>query len=262
MTNFDSENSEEDLDQIMLQFDALSNKNRITILESMRKNEQKNSIESYGGEYYCMSANEIREELRKIHIEIAPQMVGQHLKKLMKAGFIDRIKIRIKNDKSISKHVYGYYRKEDAFENLFFKVNFFKDEVTTFVDWYEKSKESKKDSDCVITVFNGVDRGEQLTINKDQVAFIGKRSPERPVDYGSSALILSNKYSTVSSINTPHLIVYNKNGTWYMMDMKSFNGTYCSQYELERNKPFELPNNSLISLSKGEGSALLYCSYN
>lgn len=126
------------------------------------------------------------------------------------------------------------------------------------MDLYKESEESMKHEDTVITVFNGEDKRKQLSINEDDVAFIGRRLSDRPANFSCSSLILSNCYKTVFSIRNPHLKVYNRNGCWYIKDENSLYGTYCYNKELKKDEAKKLPNNSLIKLSKGPRYALIY----
>lgn len=253
--------SADDFESIRIKISALNNPIRWEILQMLRRKEVNSSNNCYI-ENYSMSVREIGEKLKEKDIITAVQNLGQHLKLLRKAGLVDRTMVNY-NDVGLPIPHYLYYLKVDAFDDLFLEVNFFRDELNSYVDLYKESKELKKYHDCVLTVFNGVDKGKRLTIDADERAFIGRRSLSyKDSDNDSVSLELSNSYESVSSINKPHLIVYNKRGTWYMRDESSTNGTYCSHDKLKRGKAKEIPNNSLIKLSKGQGSALLYISYN
>ncbi|AWX31727.1 FHA domain-containing protein [Methanosphaera sp. BMS] len=255
--------SQDDFKIITDKISALNNYNRWKILEILRMNE-KNRVDQFNKiKYYAMSTNQIRDKLEEKKIFITTQMIGRHLKDLREAGLVDRIRVKhCKGDANSQSPCYVYYITTDAFTDLLLLVNFFREDINTLVDLYKYTKESKMHNDCVMTVFNGQDKGKTLDISKDETAYIGRISANGPDDCYSPALILSNSYTKVSSIMDPHLKVYHQKGKWYILDESSENETYCSNEKLQKGVARQLPNNSIIKLSKGKGCALIYFNYN
>ncbi|RAP54712.1 MAG: hypothetical protein BZ137_00750 [Methanosphaera sp. rholeuAM130] len=251
--------SEAEYEKNKSKLNALNNPVRLNIVEGLKNKEKMNFGEDYI-ENYSMNTHEIHRYLIENNINIGRQMLSQHLRKLLEAGLIDRIRVHHNGNGAVPM-IYSYFLKEDAFDDLLLDLNFFRDEINTFVEIYKNSESRKCKNNCVVTVLNGIDKGKILTINEDETAFIGRQSADRPIE-NPSLLVLSRSYNSVSKISEPHLKVFNKNGTWFMLDESSSNGTYYSNKELKKGEAKEIPNNSVVQLSKGEGSVKLYFTYN
>lgn len=257
--NIDTENMDESEIKVMNKLASLKNNTQFEILKMLQYKENAYPREKNPIYKYAMTSKMIRKELKKIGIKISTQMVGQDLKKLLKAELVEREKLsKNPNGIRLENEAYGYYINVNAFEDIFLEINFLTEELKGLIDLYEQNQESIEGDNCVFTVFNGEDKGKKLIINENEEAFIGRMANYTPSDVGPFSLLLSNKYTTVSSIDKPHLRVYNKDGTWYMVDDSSTNGTYVGNNVVKKEK---IKNNSFIRLSKGPGSAILYCSY-
>ncbi|RAP54713.1 MAG: hypothetical protein BZ137_00760 [Methanosphaera sp. rholeuAM130] len=240
---------------------AMNNITRIGIIKILFKQMKTDQSLHHYVENYSLTTNEINDRLKKeYNIEISEQMLGQHLKKLRINDFINRIPVTTDHEGNpLKTSRYAYFFKDYAIVNLFFEVSPLRDSLKRVFNLYKQSEERKNEDNCVITVFNGEDSGNTLTLDKNELAFIGKRSADRPID-DCSLLALSRSYDTVSRISKPHLTVYNENGTWFIVD-NSTNGTYYSNKKLDKGVATELPNDSFIKLSNGPGSAVLHFAY-
>ena len=256
-----AETGKDDYKRITDKISALSNPIRLMIVESLKKKEKKYPRDEHPTWKFSMNSSEISEDLKK-DFKIGPQGIGQHLKRLRKAGLVDRSRsFRDENGVGIANPVYDYYLKTDAFDDILLGLYSFRDRINSYVDDYKESKEAQEHGNCVITVLSGDDEGEKLVVEENQVAYIGRKVPTRNKDE-SPLLGLSENYESVSSIVRPHLTVYKDKGIWYMKDESSTNGTYCDSHQLTKGVAEEIPNNSLIKLSKGPGSVQLYFRYN
>lgn len=189
-------------------------------------------------------------------------MLGQHLKKLSNAGLIEEVTVKKEVANKIGRrNVKGFILKEDAFEDLFLEISFLSDEVFTFFDLHKTNVGLTDDEHCILTIFNGVDKGKTFRVNKDEVVQIGRKDKFNQDDFDSKVILLDNEYSTVSNISKPHLKVFYKDDGWYILDEGSSNGTFIGDVEVLKGEAIKIKSNSFIKLSRGNGGVVIYCSF-
>jgi DNA-binding transcriptional ArsR family regulator len=240
---------------ISLKLEAVNNKVRISILEILRDNQRYNKNPLYSRELNSILLN-------NYNVDITPQMFGQHMKKLVDANLVREIDVKKEVPNKIGKRtVKAFVLKEDAFDDLFLEISFLSDELFTFFDLY-KSNQKFHDSDyCVLTVFSGVDKGKTFKIQRDETVLIGRKADLSEDDFSSATILLDNSYDTVSSISKPHLKLFYENDGWYIIDESSSNGTFIGDIEVQKGKATKLKSNSFLKLSRGNGGAVIYCSF-
>lgn len=189
-------------------------------------------------------------------------MFGQHMKKLVDANLVSEIDVKKEVPNKIGKRtVKAFVLKEDAFDDLFLEINFLSDELFTFFDLYKSNQKFHDGDYCVLTVFNGVDKGKTFKIQRDEIALIGRKADLSEDDFSSLTILLDNGYDTVSSISKPHLKLFYENDGWYIIDEASSNGTFIGDIEVQKGKATKLKSNSFLKLSRGNGGAVIYCSF-
>ncbi|MBQ7928071.1 MAG: FHA domain-containing protein [Methanobrevibacter sp.] len=251
----DSESS----DLISQKLAAVNNKVRFSILEILRDNQKYNQSQSTDP-LYSREINSIL--LKNYNIEITPQMLGQHMKQLMNANLVCEVEIKKEVPNKIGKRtVKAYVIKEDAFEDLFLEINFLSDELFTFFDLYKSNQKYHEDDNCVLTIFNGVDKGKTFKVRRDETVLIGRKANFSQADLASFSILLDNSYDTVSNVSKPHLKLFYKNDGWYIIDEASSNGTYIGDIEVQKGKATKLKPNSFLKLSRGNGGAVIYCTF-
>ncbi|MDO5860739.1 FHA domain-containing protein [Methanobrevibacter sp.] len=237
---------------ISVKLAAVNNKVRFSILEILRDFKKK--------PLYSREINSIL--LNKYNIEISVQMLGQHIKQLLDADLIEEISVKKEVVNKIGRrNVKGYLLKEDAFEDLFLEITFLSDEVFTFFDLHKSNLQLTDSNHCALTIFNGVDKGKTFKIHKDDVVQIGRKDQFDEGDFDSPVILLDNEYSTVSNISKPHIKIFYKDDAWYVLDDASSNGTFIGDVEILKGKPTKIRSNSFIKLSRGNGGAVIYCSF-
>lgn len=242
---------------------AVNNEVRFSILKILRDFDKENKRES--GEYkkeplYSREINSLL--LQSYNIDITTQMLGQHLKQLVEAGLIKEVSVKKEVPNKIGpRTVKAFVLKEDAFEDLFLDINFLSDELLTFFKLYKTNQRFCDEENCVLTVFNGVDKGKTFKVNKNETVLIGRKGNFSTGDLDSFAVLLDNSYDTVSNVSKPHLKLYYKDDGWYILDEDSSNGTFIADREIPKGRATKLNNNSFIKLSKGNGGAVIYCSF-
>ncbi|WP_407424564.1 FHA domain-containing protein [Methanobrevibacter sp.] len=240
---------------ISLKLAAVNNKVRFSILEILRDNQKYNKNPLYSRELNSILLN-------NYNINITPQMFGQHMKKLVDANLVSEIDVKKEVPNKIGKRtVKAFVLKEDAFDDLFLEINFLSDELFTFFDLYKSNQKFHDGDYCVLTVFNGVDKGKTFKIQRDEIVLIGRKSDSSEDDFSSVAILLDNSYDTVSSISKPHLKLFWENDGWYIIDEASSNGTFIGDIEVQKGKATKLKSNSFLKLSRGNGGAVIYCSF-
>lgn len=251
----DSESS----DLISQKLAAVNNKVRFSILEILRDNQKYNQSQSTDP-LYSREINSLL--LKNYNIEITPQMLGQHMKQLMNANLVCEVEIKKEVPNKIGKRtVKAYVIKEDAFEDLFLEINFLSDELFTFFDLYKSNQKYHEDDNCVLTIFNGVDKGKTFKVRRDETVLIGRKANFSQADLASFSILLDNSYDTVSNVSKPHLKLFYKNDGWYIIDEASSNGTYIGDIEVQKGKATKLKPNSFLKLSRGNGGAVIYCTF-
>lgn len=243
--------TDEEFNEMMGMLKALAGETRYLILEVLAKNLRDNAHRYRSFNYYAMTVDEINKQLNKGYKNATIQ---DHLNQLMTVGLVDRV---CKGNNM----GYAYYFNMFAIDCLLFEKQIFLEEIQSFMVLSDAIHEKKMEADCVITVFTGMDKGEMLTLNKDETGYIGKNAAYKSDRYGSDSLLLSSTYKTVTERHVPHLEVYCDDGEWFMVD-RSEHGTFIFNMEVEKDTPVKLPNNTFIQLSKGPTSAVLYVSYN
>ena len=251
----DSEGS----DLISEKLSAVNNKARFSILEILRDHQKYNQSQSKDPLY----SREINSELlNKYNIEISPQRLGQLMKQLKDANMVKEVEIKKEVPNKVGKRgVKAYVLKEDAFEDLFLDITFLSDELFTFFDLYKSNQKFHEDGNCVLTVFNGVDKGKTFKVRKDETVLIGRKANFSQDDLASFSILLDNRYDTVSNISKPHLKMFYKDDGWYIIDEASSNGTFIGDLEVQKGRPTKLKPNSFLKLSRGNGGAVIYCSF-
>lgn len=238
---------------------AVNNNVRFYILEILRDFQKKNKINN-DDPLYSREINGIL--LNNYNIDITPQMLGQHLKQLLDAGLIEEIIVKKEIPNKIGlRSVKAYVLKEDAFEDLFLEITFLSDELLSFFDLYKSNQKFHDGKHCVLTIFNGVDKGKTFKVHKDETILIGRQGNFNISDLSSFTILLDNSYSTVSNVSKPHLKLFYKDDDWYILDEESSNGTFISDKEVPKGVPTRLKNNSFLKLSRGNGGAVIYCSF-
>jgi hypothetical protein len=245
-------------DLISEKLSAVNNKVRFSILEILRDNQKNNKSNS--NPLYSREINSIL--LKNYNIRITTQMLGQHMKQLINANLVSEVDAKKEVPNKVGKRtVKAFVLKEDAFEDLFLDITFLSDELFTFFDLYKSNQKFHEDDNCVLTVFNGVDKGKTFKIRKDETVLIGRKANFNQGDLASFSILLDNSYDTVSNISKPHLKLFYKNDGWYIIDENSSNGTFIGDIEVQKGKATKLRANSFLKLSRGNGGAVIYCSF-
>lgn len=253
----------EDMNIISTKLAAVNNGVRFSILEILRDFQKLNMDEDNSFKKDPLYSREINNILlNNYNINITPQMLGQHLKQLIDADLIEEVIVKKEVPNKIGRRsVKAYILKEDAFESLFLEINFLSDELLSFFDLYKSNQHYHDGEHCVLTIFNGVDKGKTFKVHKDEVVLIGRRDNYNPVDLASFTILLDNSYSSVSNVSKPHLKVFYEDGSWCILDDSSTNGTFIADKKVPTGEVSKLKNNSFLKLSKGNGSAVIYCSF-
>ena len=245
-------------DFISEKLSAVNNKVRFSILEILRDNQKRDKSNS--NPLYSREINSIL--LKNYNIKITTQMLGQHMKQLINANLVSEVDTKKEVPNKVGKRtVKAFVLKEDAFEDLFLDITFLSDELFTFFDLYKSNQKFHEDDNCVLTVFNGVDKGKTFKIRKDETVLIGRKANFNQGDLASFSILLDNSYDTVSNISKPHLKLFYKNDGWYILDENSSNGTFIGDIEVQKGKATKLRANSFLKLSRGNGGAVIYCSF-
>ena len=240
---------------ISLKLAAVNNKVRFSILEILRDNQKYGKNPLYSREINSILFN-------SYNINITPQMFGQHMKKLVDANLVEEIDVKKEVPNKIGKRtVKSFVLKEDAFDDLFLVLSFLSDELFTFFDLYRSNQKFHDDDYCVLTIFNGVDKGKTFKIQKDESVLIGRAANFSEDDLPSVSILLDNSYDTISSISKPHLRLFYENDGWYIIDEDSLNGTFIGDIEVQKGEATKLKSNSFLKLSRGNGGAVIYCSF-
>lgn len=238
---------------------AVNNKVRFAILEILRDNQKYYQSQTFTP-LYSREINSIL--LKNYNIKITPQMLGQHIKQLMNANLVSEVEIKKEVPNKVGKRtVKAYEIKEDAFEDLFLDITFLSDELFTFFDMYKSNQKYHEDNNCVLTIFNGADKGKTFKVGRNETVLIGRKANFSQSDLASFSILLDNSYETVSSVDKPHLKVFYKNGGWYIVDEASSNGTFIGDVEVQKGKATKLKANSFLKLSRGKDGAVIYCSF-
>ena len=254
------ENATEEMDDTILskRFKTLNNKGRFAILSVLKKHEIDNrGSPSPRDPYYSM---EIRDRLYKdFDIDLSVQRVGQHLHELEKWGFVEKEESYVEKKFKVQP-VNRYVLKKDAFEDIFLELNFLCDDIKSFVDLFDDSQAEIEEGYCLLKIFNGANKGETFMIGEDETIIIGRQSDNQS-DLEGFSIVLDDSYTTVSRIDKPHLKIFNRKGTWYLLDDSSTNGTYVSDVLVKKGEKTQLKNDRYIRLSKGPGSAIMKFRY-
>ena len=249
----------EDSDLISQKLAAVNNKVRFSILKILRDNQKYNKSQ-LPDPLYSREINSIL--LKKYNIEITPQMLGQHVKQLINANLVSEVEIKKEVPNKIGKRtVKAYVIKEDAFEDLFLDINFLSDKLFTFFDLYKSNQKYHEDDNCVLTIFNGVDKGKTFKVLRDETVLIGRKANFSQTDLASFSILLDNSYDTVSNVSKPHLKLFYKDDGWYIIDESSSNGTFIGDIEVQKGKATKLKANSFLKLSRGNDGAVISCSF-
>ena len=242
---------------------AVNNNVRFSILEILRDFERinKKSDGTFKKEpLYSREINSIL--LNNYNINITPQMLGQHLKQLAGADLIKEVDVKKEVPNKIGRRsVKAFVLKEDAFKDLFLDVSFLSDELLTFFDLFKSNQRFSDGEHCVLTIFNGEDKGKTFKVHKNETVLIGRKANFNANDLASFTILLDNSYSTVSNVGKPHLKLYYKGDGWYILDEGSSNGTYIADRKVPTGIETRLKANSFLKLSKGNGGAVIYCSF-
>lgn len=236
---------------------ALSNNVRFSIIEILKE------VEKKSGKCNPLYSREINSVLLSDYgINITPQMLSQHLRQLSDAELIMQVPTRKEVPNKIGKrNVKGYVLKEDAFENLLLDIGFLSEELLLYLCLHGRNQFHNSDDYCVLTVFNGADKGRTFKIHRSETILVGTRDDYELKELASFAILLDNSYEGVSKITQPHLKLFYQDGSWCVIDDASSNGTFVGNVPVESGVLTKLKNNSFLKLSSGEGSATLYCSF-
>ena len=252
-----------DSDLLSTKLAAVNNNVRFSILEILRDFEKSNrkSDGSFKKEpLYSREINSIL--LNNYNINITTQMLGQHLKQLVESELIEEYTVKKEVPNKVGRRsVKGFVLKEDAFEDLFLDVSFLSDQLLTFFDLYKSNQRFSDGEHCVLTIFNGIDKGKTFKVHKNETILIGRESDFDINDIASFTILLDNSYSTVSNISKPHLKLFYEDDGWYILDESSSNGTYIADRKVPNGVKTKLRSHSFLKLSKGNGAAVIYCSF-
>ena len=240
-----------------LKLAAVDNNVRFAILNILRDASKKNNLEK---QLYSREINAIL--LDEYNINITPQMLGQHLKQLAEADLIYERSIKKEVPNKIGRRsVKGYSIKSDAFEELLLEVNFLTDELIKLNRLFKSNEKHKDGEHCILTVFNGKDKGKSYKIHKDEQVLIGRKINYNQSELATFTILLDNSYQKVSSIDKPQIKIFHRDNQWYIIDENSISRTYIDDKKVPHATATRIKNNSFIRLSKGIGSAIIYCSY-
>ncbi len=242
---------------------AVNNNVRFSILEILRDFQKVNNGEDGSFKKEPLYSREINTILlNNYNINITTQMLGQHLKQLGEAGLVEEVVVKKEVPNRVGRrNVKGFILKEDAFEDLFLDISFLSDELLTFFDLYKTNQRFHDGEHCVLTVFNGEDKGKTFKVHKDEVVLIGRNANFNAGDRASFTILLDNNYSTVSSVAKPHLKLFYRDNGWCILDEGSSNGTYIADRKVPTGVVTRLKPNSFLKLSRGNGGAVIYCSF-
>lgn len=248
---------------ISVKLAAVNNNVRFSILEILKDFQKTNMNDDNSFKKDPLYSREINSILlNKYNINITPQMLGQHLKQLLEADLIEEVLVKKEVPNKIGKrNVKAYILKSDAFEDLFLEITFLSDELLLFLDLYKSNQKFHDGEHCILTVFNGADKGKTFKIHKHETVFIGRKANFRTPDLASFALLLDNSYTAVSDISKPHLKIFYQEGNWCIMDESSSNGTFLGDRKVPNGVVTKLENNSFLKLSRGVGGAVIFCSF-
>ncbi|WP_305554352.1 FHA domain-containing protein [Methanobrevibacter sp. V74] len=252
-----------DSNLISVKLAAVNNEVRFSILEILRDFKKVNIKEDHSFKKDLLYSREINNILlNNYNIDITPQMLGQHLKQLLAADLIEESYIKKEVPNKIGlRNVKVYSLKEDAFKDLFLEITFLSDELLSFFDLYKVNQKYNDGEHCVLTIFNGIDKGKTFKVHKDETILIGRKGNFGHNELSSFTILLDNSYSAVSNVSKPHLKLFYKTDGWYILDEGSSNGTFISDKEVPKGIPTKLNSNSFLKLSKGNGGAVIYCSF-
>lgn len=242
---------------------AVNNNVRFSILEILRDFERVNKTSEGTFKKEPLYSREINSILlNNYNINITTQMLGQHLKQLVESDMIEEVSVKKEVPNKIGRRsVKGFTLKEDAFDELFLDVSFLSDELLTFFDLYKSNQRFSDGEHCVLTIFNGEDKGKTFKVHKDEMILIGRKANFNANDLASFTILLDNSYSTVSNVGKPHLKLFHKDDGWYILDECSSNGTYIADRKVPTGIETKLKANSFLKLSRGNGGAVIYCSF-
>jgi DNA-binding HxlR family transcriptional regulator len=261
--HIETETFNSDDDVISTKLSAVNNKVRFSILEILRDFHNINVDENDNFKKDPLYSREINSILlNNYDINITPQMLGQHLKQLMDADLIEEVSIKKEVPNRVGRrNVKAYVLKEDAFEDLFLEINFLSYELLSFFDLYNINQRFHDGEHCVFTIFNGVDKGKTFKVHKNETVLIGRKDNFKESDLAAFAILLDNEYKSVSSVGKPHLKVYYKDDSWYILDESSSNGTFIGDRKVPNKVETKLKSNSFLKLSRGNNGAVIYCSF-
>ena len=242
---------------------AVNNNVRFSILEILRDFERVNKTSEGTFKKEPLYSREINSILlNNYNINITTQMLGQHLKQLAESDMIEEVSVKKEVPNKIGRRsVKGFTLKEDAFDELFLDVSFLSDELLTFFDLYKSNQRFSDGEHCVLTIFNGEDKGKTFKVHKDETILIGRKANFNANDLASFTILLDNSYSTVSNVGKAHLKLFHKDDGWYILDECSSNGTYIADRKVPTGIETKLKANSFLKLSRGNGGAVIYCSF-
>ncbi len=249
--DFKLEISNENCQLLSAKLAAINNPIRFAILEILKRHQKGKGKEP-------LYSREINLILNDYGINITPQMLGQHLKILIEADLIEMTLFKKEIPNKIGmRNVKSYIMKENAFENFFLQANFLSDEILSFFKLYEMNKKLSDGNSCVLTVFNGIDKGKTFKIGKDETAIIGRACDSELIN-GLKVISIDDSYSTVSK---NHLKLFYEDGNWKIMDDGSLYGTFVDDNLVFTNKSYILRDGSFIKLSKYKCGVVFYCSF-
>ncbi len=242
---------------------AVNNKVRLLILEILRDFHNGNLSDNILFKKDPLYSREINSILLNNYgIDITPQMLGQHIKQLIEADFIEEVSIKKEVPNKIGRRkVKGYILKKDAFDNIFLSINFISDELLSFFGLYDINQKFNDGEHCVLTIFNGMDKGKTFKVHKNETILIGRKGNFKERDLASFTILLDNSYESVSNVSKPHLKLFFNQDSWCIVDNDSSNGTFLDDKIVQKGIVTKLEKNSFLKLSKGDGGAVIYCSY-
>ena len=135
------------------------------------------------------------------------------------------------------------------------------DELLSYFGLYDINQQFKDGEHCVLTIFNGKDKGKTFKVNKNEIILIGRKGDFKECDLASFTILLDNSYESVSKVSKPHLKLFFDQNSWCIVDNASSNGTFLDDKIVQKDTVTKLEKNSFLKLSKGDGGAVIYCSY-
>ncbi len=260
LSNLDNENGAargRNYNAIINKLSAVNNNIRFTILEILKEYEKNNGDSN---PLYSREINSIL--LSEYGIKITPQMLSQHLKQLESAGLIMEMPTKKEVRNKIGKrNVKGYVIREDAFGDLFLEVSFLSEELLSYFDMYGNNKLSNSYDHCVLTVFNGSQKGKLFKIHKDETLLIKANKDCESLDSTPFDIFLNDFNNGFSDGEEPCIKIFHDDDSWCLIDDSILDGAFIGCIPVEKGVVTKLKNHTFLKLYNCDSTLILYCSF-